>query len=87
MKCGHLRMKMLPAPKTGFKLLLTGFNDGGHRSALHIILNSHDTDVVLNTWNEVVQSVGVLAGLHKLLHTVSFLPISWSARHFVTSYV
>lgn len=79
---------MLPPPKTpptGLKPILTGFDGGGHRSALHIILNSHNTDVVFNTWNEVVQGVGVLAGLHKLLHTVSFLPINWCACHFVTS--
>lgn len=66
-------------------VILTGFNGGGHRSALQVILDSHNTDVVLHTWNQVVQGAGVLAGLHKLLHAVSFLPISWSASHFVTS--
>lgn len=75
-----------PTPHpTGLKLILTRCNDGRHGSALHIILHSHNTDVVLNAWNEVVQRAGVLTGLHKLLHAVSFLPISWSACYFVTS--
>lgn len=75
----HLNAPTDPKPK------LTGCNDGRHRSALRLILNSHNTDVVLNTWNEVIQSVGVLAGLHKFLHAVSDLPIGWSACHFVAS--
>lgn len=50
-KCSHLCMKMLPE---FLNCKLTGFNNGGHRRALHIIFNSHNTDVVLNTWNEVV---------------------------------
>lgn len=62
---------------------LTWCDDGWYGSALHIVLHSDNADVVLHSWNEAVQGAGVLACLHKLLHTVSLLPVGGSARHFV----
>ena len=64
---------------------LTWCNGSWYRSALHIILNRYDTDVVLHSWTEVLQGAGVLPALHELLHTVSLLPIGGSAGHFVAS--
>lgn len=66
-------------------LRLTWCNGSWYRSALHIILNSHNTDVVLHSWTEVLQGAGVLSCLHKLLHTVSLLPIGGSACYSVAS--
>lgn len=69
----------------GVYLPLTWCNGCIYRSALHIIFNSDNTDVVLHSGTEVVQRAGILACLHKLLHTLSLLSISGSAHYFVAS--
>lgn len=62
---------------------LTWCNDSRYRSALHLIFNCDNTDVVLHTRAQVFQSAGVLTSFHKFLHTVSLLSVSGSACHFV----
>lgn len=84
-KSGPLSQKPIKTPGLWVYLSLTWCNGGWYRSALHIILNSNNTDVVLHSWTEVLQGAGVLPCLHKLLHTVSLLPIGGSARHSVAS--
>lgn len=76
-----------PIKSTGLwvYLSLTWCNNSWYRGALHVILNSNNTDVVLYSWTEVLQGAGVLPCLHKLLHTVSLLPISGSACYSVAS--
>lgn len=64
---------------------LTWRDGSWYGSALHIILNSNNTDVVFHSWTEVLQGAGVLPTLHELLHTVSLLPIGGSAGNFVAS--
>lgn len=82
---GPLSQKLIKTPGLWVYLSLTWCNGSWYRSALHIILNRNNTDVVLHSWTEVLQGAGVLPRLHKLLHTVSLLPIGGSASHSVAS--
>lgn len=79
------KKKKFHTPPSGVSLTPTWCNGSWYRGALHIVFNSKYTDVVLHSWTKVVQCAGVLACLDKLLHTVAFLAVGGSARHFVAS--